>query len=152
METSESGPHRRIHPLPLGDVQITDEFWGPRIRVNREVTLKYQLRQCEQTGRIANYEIASGEIEGEFEGIFFNDSDVYKWMEAASALLNWKDEKGKIQAVPSEVEACIIGLRGFNDPKAQDTVVKLREIMPKARNALSRYKRHVERQRKALVK
>ena len=75
-----------------------------------------------------------------------------KWMEAASALLNWKDEKGKIQAVPSEVEACIIGLRGFNAPKAQDTVVKLREIMPKARNALSRYKRHVERQRKALVK
>ncbi len=75
-----------------------------------------------------------------------------KWMAAASAVLNWEDERGKILAVPSEVEACIIGLRGVNDLKAQDTVVKLKEIMPKAKNALSRYKRHVERQRKALKK
>ena len=70
------------------------------------------------------------------------------WLKTASTVLNWKDEKGKILAVPSEVEAAIIGLRGFKDLKAKDTVVKLREILPKAKNALDRYKRLVERQRK----
>lgn len=81
-----------------------------------------------------------------------SDCSLDIWMETALAVLNWKDEKGRILAVPSEVETCIIGLRSFNDPKAQDTVVKLKEILPKAKNALSRYKNHIERQRKTLMK
>ncbi|MBI4552101.1 MAG: glycoside hydrolase family 127 protein, partial [Candidatus Latescibacteria bacterium] len=78
------GRHRRMQPLPLRDVTIDDEFWTPRITVNREQTLDYQLAQCEETGRIRNFLKAAGTMDGEFEGIFFNDSDVYKWVEAAS--------------------------------------------------------------------
>src|SRR6185503_19940707 len=37
-----------------------------------------------KTGRVDNFRIASGRKKGVFQGIFFNDSDVYKWLEAAS--------------------------------------------------------------------
>ena len=43
-----------------------------------------QYRQCEETGRIRNLEIAAGLSEGEFQGYYFNDSDIYKWIEAAA--------------------------------------------------------------------
>ena len=84
MNHIQHGPYRRIQPLPLRDVIIDDAFWTPRITINREQTLDYQLHQCEETGRIGNYDKAAGKVDGEFEGIFFNDSDVYKWMEAAA--------------------------------------------------------------------
>src|SRR5579862_6366117 len=70
--------HAALRPVPLGAVRLEDGFWEPRIRINREVTLRAQLHQCEETGRIDNFRRASGKIEGEFQGIFFNDSDVYK--------------------------------------------------------------------------
>jgi DUF1680 family protein len=71
-------------PVAIGDVRLTDAFWEPRIRCNREQTIPSQLRQCEETGRIDNFRRAAGKKEGAFQGIFFNDSDVYKWAEAAS--------------------------------------------------------------------
>lgn len=83
----QHGRYRRIQPLPLRDVTIDDSFWGPRIQVNREVTLDHQLEQCEKTGRIANFDKAAGRATEDFEGLFFNDSDFYKWLEAASHAL-----------------------------------------------------------------
>lgn len=77
-------PNAKLHPVSLAAVKIEDKFWAPRIETNREVTLAAQLRQCEETGRIDNFRIASGKQKGEFQGIFFNDSDVYKWLEAAA--------------------------------------------------------------------
>ena len=44
-------------PAP-GDVRITDNFWKPKIDLNREVTIPYVFRQCEETGRIDNFAIA----------------------------------------------------------------------------------------------
>lgn len=87
VDTSRS-PHCRLRPVPLTAVQLTDEFWAPRLRINREVTLPAQYEQCEQTGRIDNFRRASGRKPGiPFQGIYFNDSDVYKWAEAASYAL-----------------------------------------------------------------
>ena len=83
VDTSKS-PHVRLRPLPLTDVRLTDDFWEPRRRVNRDETLSSQYRHLEETGRLDNFRKASGKMEGRFEGIYFNDSDVYKWLEAAS--------------------------------------------------------------------
>ncbi|MGH2604392.1 MAG: glycoside hydrolase family 127 protein, partial [Dehalococcoidia bacterium] len=38
----------------------------------------------EATGRIDNFRRAAGQQDGPFQGLYFNDSDVYKWLEAAS--------------------------------------------------------------------
>jgi DUF1680 family protein len=86
VDTSAS-PHARLRPLPLGAVRLSDTFWEPRRRVNREVTLASQYRRCEETGRIDNFRRAAGKIEGPFQGRYYNDSDVYKWLEACAFAL-----------------------------------------------------------------
>jgi DUF1680 family protein len=68
-------------------VRLNDEFWEPRRRINRTITLPSQYRWLEETGRLRNFQRAAGEVGGEFQGRFFNDSDVYKWLEAASFAL-----------------------------------------------------------------
>jgi len=73
--------------VPFTNVKIDDAFWRPRLEVLRKVTIKACLAQCESTGRIANFAKAAGLVEGEFEGIYFNDSDVYKVLEGAAYLL-----------------------------------------------------------------
>jgi DUF1680 family protein len=86
VDTSRS-PHCRLRPVPISAVQLQDEFWAPRLRINREVTLPSQYRQCEETGRIDNFRRAADKKQVPFQGIYFNDSDVYKWVEAVSFAL-----------------------------------------------------------------
>ena len=73
---------------------MEDAFWSPRLKTNRDVTIWYDFARCEETGRIANFARAGGLEEGPFQGIFFNDSDVFKVIEgAAYALALEPDER-----------------------------------------------------------
>jgi DUF1680 family protein len=76
-----------ITAIPFTHVTITDSFWTPRIETNRRVTVKYDFQKCEETGRISNFAKAGGLQDGDHEGIFFNDSDVFKVIEGASYTL-----------------------------------------------------------------
>src|SRR5665647_2682850 len=69
-------------PAP-GDVRITDNFWRPKIDLNRETTIPYVFRQCEETGRIDNFAIAGGLKKGKHTGERYNNSDVFKVIEGA---------------------------------------------------------------------
>ncbi|MCC3372094.1 glycoside hydrolase family 127 protein [Cohnella sp. REN36] len=73
--------------VPFTKVTIDDDFWRPRLEVLSKVTIKACLAQCEKTGRISNFAKAAGLLDGAFEGIYFNDSDVYKVLEGAAYLL-----------------------------------------------------------------
>jgi uncharacterized protein len=73
-----------LRPVSLTDVRLSDGFWEPRRRINREKTLPSQFEHIEETGRLDNFRRASGKIDAPFRGLYFNDSDVYKWLEAAS--------------------------------------------------------------------
>jgi DUF1680 family protein len=74
-----------VQPVPFTDVRITDEFWSPRLETNRKVTIPYDFKKCEETGRVENFDVAGGQKEGAFQGKFgFNDTDVYKVIEGAS--------------------------------------------------------------------
>ena len=77
-------PDYPIQPVPFTEVEVMDGFWRPRFDVNRDVTVDYTFQKCEETGRISNFAKAGGLEEGEFEGIYFNDSDVFKVIEGAS--------------------------------------------------------------------
>jgi DUF1680 family protein len=81
-----------IKPVAFTQVNISDNFWAPRLETNRKVTIPYNFEKCEETGRIRNFAIAGGLEEGEFEGIFFNDSDVFKVIEGASYSLQVQDD------------------------------------------------------------
>jgi len=74
-----------LEPVSFSQVQITDRFWKPRMDKVGTVTLKACIDYIEfKTPRIRNFEIASGKRKGKFEGIFYDDSDVYKALEAMS--------------------------------------------------------------------
>ena len=64
VDTARS-PHVRLRPLPLDAVDLADEFWEPRRRINREVTLPSQYTHLEETGRLDNFRRASGKTGGE---------------------------------------------------------------------------------------
>jgi DUF1680 family protein len=73
-----------ITPVPLADVQITGGFWKTRLETNRTITIPHIMRQNERTGRIDNFLKAAHKITGEYKGQRYNDTDVYKIIEAAS--------------------------------------------------------------------
>ncbi len=81
---AEAPPHRQLTAVPFTAVKLTGSFWAPRIATNREASLPHNFEWCESTGRIANFAKAGGLVEGKFEGIYFNDSDVYKVLEGAA--------------------------------------------------------------------
>ena len=73
-----------IRPVMLTRVWVETGLLAARLETNRTVTIPTCLRRCEETGRIANFARAAGRMPGKFEGIPFNDSDVYKVIEGAS--------------------------------------------------------------------
>ena len=93
-ELAAAEPGARLTAVPFADVKLTDSFWAPRLEVNRTVTLPHCLKQCEITGRIRNFEVAAGLVKGKFEGIYFNDSDVYKVVEGAAHALALHPDPG----------------------------------------------------------
>ncbi|MBN2199535.1 MAG: glycoside hydrolase family 127 protein [Candidatus Aminicenantes bacterium] len=86
-------PDYALTPVPFARVTLTDRFWAPRLETNRRVTIPYALRQCEETGRIRNFEtaaalLAGSAVERKFHTRYpFDDSDVFKIIEGASASL-----------------------------------------------------------------
>jgi len=79
---SASG-NRIWQPIPLTDVAIDDRFWAPRLRLNRERTIPYQYEQCKETGRIDALRLDWRPGQEPVPHIFW-ESDVAKWLEAAS--------------------------------------------------------------------
>ena len=96
-------PLARLDPLPLTAVALNDAFWAPRLAANREITIPSQYRLLEDTGRFANFRRAAGKAGGDFRGLYFNDSDVYKWVEAASWALAVEPDEGISEMVNSAI-------------------------------------------------
>ena len=90
--TEKQASLKKINQVDFSKVQITDNFWSPRLERHTSVTLPVCIDQIEnQTGRIRNFENAA-KGEGEHSGIFFDDSDVYKAVEGmAYSLINHPD-------------------------------------------------------------
>ncbi|HOJ27015.1 MAG TPA: glycoside hydrolase family 127 protein [Candidatus Saccharicenans sp.] len=74
-----------IKPTRLAAVSFQDSFWQKRIDADVNVTIPHVFKQLEQTGRLKNFELASPQGQGDFCSNYpFDDSDVYKAIEAAS--------------------------------------------------------------------
>ena len=82
----------QILPVNFSKVTINDNFWTPKINKVATVTLDACITYTEaKTGRIRNFEKVAAKS-GKHEGIFFDDSDVYKALEAiAYSLKNHPD-------------------------------------------------------------
>ncbi|HYK47056.1 MAG TPA: beta-L-arabinofuranosidase domain-containing protein, partial [Parafilimonas sp.] len=79
-------------PINFSEVQITDHFWKPKIDLVATKSLQACIYQTEiATPRIQNF-INAAHHTGKFKGIYYDDSDVYKALEAmAYSLKNHPD-------------------------------------------------------------
>jgi DUF1680 family protein len=74
-----------IQAVPFDQVRIEDTFWKPRLDKNRDVTLPHLFGELVTHGTIDNFAIAGKSKTGVQQGVYpFNDSDLYKTLEAAS--------------------------------------------------------------------
>ncbi len=76
---------QQLEPVNFSQVNITDNFWKPKIDKVATTTLSACIYQTEvKTPRIRNFQkVARGKGE-QHEGIFYDDSDVFKALEAMS--------------------------------------------------------------------
>ena len=112
VDTSRSA-HALLRPVGLGAVRLADDFWAPRLMINRSTTLPSQFQHCEETGRLDNFRRASGKKTGiPFQGIYFNDSDIYKWLEAAA----WTMATEQDAALEAMVETAIAEVAAAQQP------------------------------------
>jgi uncharacterized protein len=91
--TSAQTSFQQIEQVSYSQVQITDAFWKPKIEKVATVTIPVCVEQTEiKTPRIANFEKVARRKGEKHEGIYYDDSDVYKALEAiAYSLKNHPD-------------------------------------------------------------
>lgn len=88
-----------VQPVPFTSVRITGGFWQARQEINRTVTIPFALKQCEDSNRLKNFDLAAETMRRRAAGethfqnkpltIFtFDDTDAYKSIEAASYSLS----------------------------------------------------------------
>lgn len=75
-----------LKPTPFQNVKLTDHFWKNRITTNRKITIPLVINKC-QDGRIYNFFAAGSKLNVPHEGIYFDDSDVYKLLEGITYCL-----------------------------------------------------------------
>jgi DUF1680 family protein len=73
-----------VKEVNFTQVNLSDNFWLPRIETNRTVTIPASFERCESTGRVKNFVMAA-QRQGKFCTRFpFDDTDIYKTIEGAS--------------------------------------------------------------------
>lgn len=102
----------RNHPVGFANVTVDDSFWRPRMVKLSEVTVPFCLDQCtRQTHRVDNFAIAAGVKKGQFEGLFYDDSDLYKMLEGAAYSLQNTPDKA-LESQLDSIIALIAGAQG----------------------------------------
>ena len=104
-------------------ISITDSFWGHTRKLVRTQMIPYQWDvlndraditiekerddpgiPSEKSHAIENFRIAAGRAEGDHYGWVFQDSDVYKWLEAAAGSLRETPDEALRAEADSVVE------------------------------------------------
>ena len=92
------------HPINLRNIRITDEFWREKIELVRKEVIPYQWEALNDriAGAKPSYAIRNirtaieikgkGYSEDVYHGPVYQDSDLFKWIEAvAYSLINYPD-------------------------------------------------------------
>lgn len=74
----------QLQPVPFTQVTFEDAFWAPRLAANRNVTIPHLYEQLQKTGRISAFDLNFTRPVPTPIVFIFGDSDLAKWVEAAS--------------------------------------------------------------------
>jgi DUF1680 family protein len=88
-----------FQPVPFTAVRVTGGFWQAKQEVNRTITVPFALQQCEESGRVKNFDLAAEVMRRRAAGekdfsitpptIYpFDDTDAYKAIEGAAYVLS----------------------------------------------------------------
>jgi hypothetical protein len=82
---SAQTPMEKFEFVNFSRVNITDRFWKPKMDLVATATLSACIYQTETvTPRLRNFEKVARKKGEKHEGIYYDDSDVYKALEAMS--------------------------------------------------------------------
>ncbi|GLX70931.1 hypothetical protein MU1_52790 [Paenibacillus glycanilyticus] len=98
--------HSPLQPLSYRSVQINDAFWSPRVQIVLNQTIPYQYEQCEETGRLEAFKL-NWKPGMDKQPHFFWDSDVAKWLEAASYSLGLQADPELDQLVDNVIDLIV---------------------------------------------
>lgn len=98
-------------PLDVSDVSICDDFWAPRIEDVRTRTLPRQYELLRETGRLDALSLTWKPGDEPVPHIFW-DSDVVKWVEAASYSLATSPDP----VLEEQVDDAVARLAGAQQP------------------------------------
>ena len=62
--TKTQGPDYPIKDVPMTAVKFTDGFWAERQKTDIAVTIRHEMKESEETGRIKNFELAAAALKG----------------------------------------------------------------------------------------
>ncbi|TQJ91736.1 glycoside hydrolase family 127 protein [Streptomyces sp. SLBN-31] len=97
------GPDARAALRPA-TAEVADGFWQLRREVNAGTSIPQGPGLLDSAGNLHNLRLAAGTSEGEFQGAYpFVDTDVYKWLEAAS----WQLAQGRSPELEADVDRIV---------------------------------------------
>jgi len=99
--------HALLREVPIYNADITGGFWGQRRTTLREVTMRSQWEQLEAAHHVDNFRIVTGRKQGVHLGPVYIDSDLYKWLEAASYVVAKNPEEQWLRERVEEVNGLI---------------------------------------------
>ncbi len=92
-------------PVQIENVLFTDGFWQQRYETNRNITVPHLFKQIKKSGRLDNLLFATAEKDGEYCTRYpFDDSDIFKSIEAASYVLMQNED----EALESLIDSLIL--------------------------------------------
>ena len=99
-----------VQPVPFTSVHVTGGFWQRKQEINRSITLPFALQQCEDSGRLKNFDLAAETMRRRVAGekgfqiqpptlYPFDDTDAYKAIEGASYVLSMQRDAALEQRI-----------------------------------------------------
>lgn len=112
------GPQARAALRPCVAPTVTAGFWHDRREVNARVGIPQGPALLESAGNLHNLRLVAGAAEGAFRGDYpFQDTDVYKWLEAACWQLAQDSSAGRdTTALAAEVDRVIALVAAAQQP------------------------------------
>jgi len=112
-----------FHPVPFTAVRVTGGLWQAKQEINRAVTVPFALQQCEESGRLQNFDLAAEVMRRRAAGeknfqvtpptIYpFDDTDVYKAIEGAAYVLSMQRDP----ALEATLDAWVARIAAAQEP------------------------------------
>lgn len=81
----------KLKAVSVKDIKFNAGFWAEKLQLVKDVVIPYQWQALndqvlgvEPSHTVEHFRIAAGEIDREYQGRVYQDSDLAKWLEAAS--------------------------------------------------------------------